>query len=48
MGWLSELRMVSVAFINLELGVKHDGEQKLTALQDVFEAIYMCVMKFEG
>ena len=48
MAWLSELRMVSVVFINLELGIKGDGERKLNALQDVFEAIYISVVKFEG
>lgn len=48
MAWLSELRMVSVAFINLELGVKRDCEKKLTTLQNVFEGIYMSVVKYEG
>lgn len=46
--FLSELRMVSVLFINLELGVKDDNEKKLNALQDVFDAIYMSVVKYEG
>ena len=40
--------MVSVVFINLELGIKSEGEKKLSALQNVFEAIYMSVVKFEG
>ena len=40
--------MVSVVFINLELGIKNEGEKKLSVLQNVFEAIYMSVVKFEG
>ena len=48
MAWLSELRMISVVFINLELGIRGDSERKLNAFQNVFEAIYMSVMKFEG
>ena len=40
--------MVSVVFINLELAIKNDGEKKLSALQNVFDAIYMSVVKFEG
>lgn len=48
MGWLSELRMISVVFINLEIGIKRDCEMKLSVLQEVFEAIYVSVVKFEG
>jgi len=40
--------MVSVLFINLELGIKREGEKKLTALQNVFQAIYMSVIKYDG
>ena len=40
--------MISVVFINLELGIRGDSERKLNAFQNVFEAIYMSVMKFEG
>ena len=35
-------------FINLDLGIKHDDEQKLTKLQSVFEAINMSIIKYEG
>ena len=37
-----------MVFINLELGIKHDGEMKLAKLQSVFEAIYMSTIKYEG
>ena len=48
MAWLSELQMVSVVFINLELGIRRDGEMKLTLLQSVFVAICVSTVKFEG
>ena len=46
--WLSELRMMSVVFINLELKINHEGKKKLTLLQSIFEAVYISVVKYEG
>ena len=45
--WLSELRKVSVAFINLDLGIK-EGEKKLHLLQNIFETVYASTIRFEG
>jgi len=46
--WLSELRMVSVLFINLVLGIKIDSDKKLALLQSVFDAIYSSVVMYDG
>ena len=40
--------MVSVVFINLELGINNEGERKLASLQSVFETIDVSMVKFEG
>ena len=48
MNWLSELRQVSVLFINLDpdLSVEVDEGQHL--LQTAFEAVYPSLSKFDG
>ena len=53
MSWLSELRQVSVMFINLDPDLSDlpgsstcSREQKL--LQNAFEAIYPSLIKFDG
>ena len=37
-----------MVFINLELGISHEGDKKLALLQSVFEAIDVSMVKFEG
>ena len=37
-----------MVFINLELGISHEGDKKLALLQSVFEAIDESMVKFEG
>ena len=46
--WLSELRKVSVLFINLDPGEKLDDKGKLTMLQGAFDAIYPSLEKYGG
>ena len=37
-----------MVFINLELGISYEGNEKLALLQSVFEAVYVSMVKFEG
>ncbi len=48
MSWLSELREVSVLFINLDPGKALDAAATLHLLQTSFDVIYPCLKKFEG
>ncbi len=46
--WLSEMREVSVLFINLDPGKSLDSIQTLNLLQTSFDVIYPCLKTFEG
>ena len=46
--WLSELREVSVLFINLDPGKKTQPCETQSLLQQSFDAIYPALTKFDG
>ena len=46
--WLSELREVSVLFINLDPGKKIGPYEKQSLLQQSFDVIYPVLSKFDG
>ena len=48
MSWLSELREVSVLFINLDPGKQTGPHEKQSLLQQSFDVIYPVLTKFDG
>ena len=46
--WLSELRQVSVLFINLDPGQQTDAAGTLKLLQSSFDVIYPSLSKYDG
>ena len=48
MSWLSELREVSVLFINLDPGKQTGPYEKQLLLQQSFDVIYPALTKFDG
>ena len=46
--WLSELREVSVLFINLDPGKETGPHEKQSLLQQSFDVVYPALTKFDG
>lgn len=46
--WLSELREVSVLFINLEPGERLNASGTLKLLQSSFDVVYPSLSKYDG
>ena len=46
--WLSELREVSVLFINLDPGRQTGPHEKQALLQESFDVVYPALIKFDG